>query len=215
MWLLNRTTTKAVDGMTPYEAAFGKKLNLKGLREWGERVWVRVKAGNKLGGRVREGRWLGVDDKSKGVQVYWPDTKTITVERNTYYDNTSACHLEGENTLTINEMSAETQAPNPNPAVPNVPGQNQPEVAEQEERGYHIRKPSQRVLDLLEGCNMWTDKPTNVLVPPGIQLMAEGRANDEVLTDWLDVPDHVEGYAFAAVTGDSEALEPRSLAKAK
>jgi len=42
VWLLNRTTTKAVDGMTPYEAALGKKPDLKGLREFGERVWVRI-----------------------------------------------------------------------------------------------------------------------------------------------------------------------------
>jgi hypothetical protein len=38
-------TTKAVEGMTPFEAAFGKKPNLKGLQEWGERVWVRVRLG--------------------------------------------------------------------------------------------------------------------------------------------------------------------------
>ena len=31
VWLLNRTTTKAVEGMTPYEAAFVKKPNLGGL----------------------------------------------------------------------------------------------------------------------------------------------------------------------------------------
>jgi len=55
VWLLNRMTTKAVEGMTPYEVAFGKKPNLKGLREWGEKVWVRIEGGNKLGGRVREG----------------------------------------------------------------------------------------------------------------------------------------------------------------
>jgi hypothetical protein len=63
---------------------------------------------------------------------------------------------------------------------------------------------------------MWTDEPTNSLVPPGVQLIAEGEANDDELTDWLHViPDHLEGYAFAAVTRDSEALEPRSLAEAK
>ena len=62
---------------------------------------------------------------------------------------------------------------------------------------------------------MWTDEPTNSLVPPGIQLMAERGADDDKLTDWLIVPNHVEGYAFAVITGDSEALEPRSLAEAK
>ena len=29
VWLMNRTSTKAVDGMTPYEAAFGKKPDLQ------------------------------------------------------------------------------------------------------------------------------------------------------------------------------------------
>jgi hypothetical protein len=28
IWLLNHTTTKAVDGKTPYKAALGKKLDL-------------------------------------------------------------------------------------------------------------------------------------------------------------------------------------------
>ena len=67
VWLLNRTMTKAVEGMTPYEAAFGKKPNLKGVCEWGENVYVRVEKGTKLGGHVREGKWLGMDEESKGV----------------------------------------------------------------------------------------------------------------------------------------------------
>ena len=112
VWLLNRTTTKAVEGMTPYEAAFGKKPNLKGLREWGERVWVRIEGGNKLEGRVREGRWLGVDEQSKGVHIYWPDTRTITVKRNTYYNDSSASDLKGEQgqtmKLAMNEMKADS-----------------------------------------------------------------------------------------------------------
>ncbi|CAA7259930.1 unnamed protein product [Cyclocybe aegerita] len=98
VWLLNRTSTKAVDGKTPYEAAFGKKPDLREVREWGEKVWVRIEGGNKLGGRVREGRWMGLDEKSKGVRVYWPDKRTVTVERNVYFDKTasSVSRLEGE-----------------------------------------------------------------------------------------------------------------------
>jgi len=98
VWLLNRTPTKAVKGKTPFEAAFGKKPNLSGVWEWGDKVWVRVEAGNKLGGRVREGRWMEIDEKSKGVRVYWPDKRNVTVERNVYYDQTcsSVSRLEGE-----------------------------------------------------------------------------------------------------------------------
>src|SRR5271155_4400569 len=40
VWLLNRTTTKAVSGMTPYKAAFGKKPDLSDVHEWGDKVWV-------------------------------------------------------------------------------------------------------------------------------------------------------------------------------
>ncbi|CAA7269926.1 unnamed protein product [Cyclocybe aegerita] len=98
VWLLNRTSTKAVDGKTPYEAAFGKKPDLCEVCEWGEKVWVHIEGGNKLGGQVREGRWMGLDEKSKGVRVYWPDKRTVTVERNVYFDKTasSVSRLEGE-----------------------------------------------------------------------------------------------------------------------
>ena len=215
VWLLNRTTTKAVEGMTPYKAAFGKKPNLKGLREWGKKVWVRIKGGNKLGGRVREGQWLGVDEQSKGIRVYWPDTRTITVKRNTYFDNSSASHLEGEQNIKITEINADSHTPNPT-ETQNMPVENRTEVEETEGKGKRIKKPSQRVVDLLEGRGTWTDKPSESLIPPGVQLMAEGGANDDDYIDWLyDVPDHVEGYAIAAVIGESEALEPRSLAEAK
>ena len=47
---MNRTSTKAVDGKTPYEAAFAKKPNLRDVREWEEKVWVRIEGGDKLGG---------------------------------------------------------------------------------------------------------------------------------------------------------------------
>ena len=64
---MNWTRTKAVIRMTPYEATFRKKPDLLDIREWGEKVWVHVKKGTKLGGQVREGRWMGVSDESKGV----------------------------------------------------------------------------------------------------------------------------------------------------
>lgn len=82
VWLMNRTLTRAIDGMTPYEAAFGKKPDLRHVREWGEKVWVCIEGGDKLGGCVKEGRWLGIDEHSKGFRIYWPDKRTVTTERN-------------------------------------------------------------------------------------------------------------------------------------
>ena len=40
-------------------------------------------------------------------------------------------------------------------------------------------------------------------------------ADDDYLEWFDDIPAHVEGYAFAAATRESEALEPLSLAEAK
>ena len=140
VWLMNRTTTKAVSEMTPYEAAFGKKPNLHDVREWGEKVWVRVEAGNKLGGCVKEGRWLGLDDKSNGVRVYWPDRQTVSVERNIYFDKTHASvqRLEGEDWEFIKSQtdlpSKTPVSQSPEPTVPPetipTPDDNPPEDEE-------------------------------------------------------------------------------------
>jgi hypothetical protein len=40
VYLKNRTSTKALDGKTPFEVYFGVKLNLAGLHEFGCKVWV-------------------------------------------------------------------------------------------------------------------------------------------------------------------------------
>jgi len=63
--------------MTPLKAATGKKPDLRGVREWGCRCWVRNESKSKLGGHVDEGVWVGFDDKSKGSQVYWPSLSNV------------------------------------------------------------------------------------------------------------------------------------------
>jgi len=80
IWLMNQMSTKAIEGKTPYEAALGMKPDLSGMCEWGEKCWICIEKGNKLGGHVCKGRWVGVDDESKGYCIYWQDTKTMTVK---------------------------------------------------------------------------------------------------------------------------------------
>ena len=91
-------STKAVDGKMPFEAAFRKKPDLRDVREWGENVWVHTEDGDKLGGCVHKGQWMGIDEQFKGVHIYWPDKRSVTIERNIYFDKStmSASHLEGE-----------------------------------------------------------------------------------------------------------------------
>ena len=77
---MNQTSARAVDSMTLYEAAFGTKLNLKDVCEWGKKIWVRIEGGDKLGGCIHEGKWMGIDEQSKGVCVYWPDKLNVGIE---------------------------------------------------------------------------------------------------------------------------------------
>ena len=73
-------TTRAVEGITLYKAAFGRKPDLKEMHEWGRKVYVQIESEMKLGGRVCEGKWLDIDEESKGMRAYWPDMRNITVE---------------------------------------------------------------------------------------------------------------------------------------
>jgi hypothetical protein len=79
VWIRNRSRTKALDRMTPYEAVYGEKPTLKGVREWGSPCWVTRKT-LKIRERAEEGRWIGFDSSSKGHRIYWPTRRSISVE---------------------------------------------------------------------------------------------------------------------------------------
>jgi hypothetical protein len=200
VWLMNRTSTKAVEGMTPYEAAFGRRPDLSEVRDWGERVWVRVEGGDKLGGRVREGRWMGLDGKSKGVRIYWPDTRTVGIERNVYVDKTgaSASRLEGEEWDGFGETNADApiipqnpsnvsqdpvnpqksapfQAPHDDPTPNNeIPSETDEIPSEPDERPKRTRKPTERIRDLISGKAVSDNRPKlGRKIAAGIQLPTE------------------------------------------
>ena len=212
VWLLNRTTTKAVEGMTPFEAAFGKKPNLKGVREWGEKVYVRVEKGTKLGGRVREGHWLGIDEESKGARIYWPDTRAVSVERNIYFNNPLASRVVEEEEVIVNTDAnlppvPENPAPVINmPAVDSDPVSDAPDTSDAEASAKRIRKPSRKISDLLEGRGSWSSAGRTMLAPGMQQPSPDWTASVEKCAD---------EYAFVAETSNAEALEPRSLKEAQ
>ena len=160
VWLLNRTTTKAVIEKTPFEAAFNKKPNLCEVREWGGKVWVRTEGGSKLGGRVQEGRWLGFDEKSNGICVYWPEKQVVSVEQNVYFNksNASVPRLEGEDewqltkAKTVQAETVQSKQPkdHPIPEAAISPESENPPI-KPDKLPKHIRKPMQHLRDLMEG----------------------------------------------------------------
>ena len=79
VYLENRTAMKALDGKTPYEVFHSSKPNLKGLPEFGARVWVHNTDGSKLDGRAVVGHWVGFDEESSGHWIYFSETRTVSI----------------------------------------------------------------------------------------------------------------------------------------
>ena len=96
-------------------------------------VWICVEKGNKLSGCVHEGHWVGVDDESNECQIYWQDTKTVTVECNIYFNpaSMSVDHIEGEDwefvKTTTDKLTSTPQSCSPTIITPH--GQSEPAKA--------------------------------------------------------------------------------------
>ncbi|KAF8799459.1 hypothetical protein BYT27DRAFT_7008136, partial [Phlegmacium glaucopus] len=206
---------------TPFKAAFGKKPNLREVREWGEKVWVRTEGGDKLGGRVREGRWMGISDESKGIQIYWPDKKTVSTEQNVYYDKTSSSvsRLEGEEwdgfKTKTNEPPAIIKTPDPDANKPPKPKSHSdtkicPKPAQ---------KPMQQVRDILSGKAVASNLPKGPKITPDIQLPAPEESTSTAFEgeedDWMSAINLSEEYSLVAEMSEVEALEPQTLKEVK
>ncbi|PPQ84652.1 hypothetical protein CVT24_006859 [Panaeolus cyanescens] len=86
-WLHNRSFTVSNSNfLTPYEVGTGIKPDLSLLRTWGSFVLVKDFKASKISSLVKPGRYLGPDENSWGIRVYWPSRHTITVEREVFLD---------------------------------------------------------------------------------------------------------------------------------
>jgi transposase InsO family protein len=83
VWLKNRTSTRALGIVTPFERLTKSKPNLAGVPIWGQRVWVHNDSGSKLDARATVARWVGYDaDSTHAHRIYWPEKNSVSVERN-------------------------------------------------------------------------------------------------------------------------------------
>ncbi|CDO69616.1 hypothetical protein BN946_scf184851.g4 [Trametes cinnabarina] len=176
-WLKNQTPTRALKVLTPYEARYGSPPDLWDLHHFGAKVWVRKESAGKLESKAREGRFVGYSQKSKGYQIYWPDKRSITVERNVRFveDEPDSVKVEdvqlegakadrGEQLMSSTSPSPTPQPPSetlpatPPPSEPSPSQTNQDDEEEEsappEEaagRGQRVHKPSKYVRRLQQG----------------------------------------------------------------
>jgi len=53
---------------------------------WGQKVWVHDPNNSKLGGRAKEGGWMGFNTESWASRIYWLDKTKVSIERNVKFD---------------------------------------------------------------------------------------------------------------------------------
>ncbi len=87
-YLQNRAPTRALDGMTPYEAWNNKKPDVSDLREFGCDVWVldETKGLSKLKPRSKKMVFVGFNEGSKSVRYYVPQHRNIKSSRNVAFN---------------------------------------------------------------------------------------------------------------------------------
>jgi hypothetical protein len=152
----------------------GEKPDLSNLHEWGCPVWVHDKSKSKLEGRAREGRWMGFDEQSNGSRIYWPDKRTVTVERSVTFVSPVVVvdGLEGEDEAVPEHMVKLPSTPLELELEPLTVNDTQtatvPEVAPTA-RPQRIRKPTQYVRDLLDGHGSATGFASRPIIPTGLQ----------------------------------------------
>jgi hypothetical protein len=107
-WIRKRVPHKALKNKTPYEVIKKVKPNLTGIQEFGTAAYVKNNAAGKLQPRARVGRFVGYDSESKGYRIYWPDKRTISVERNVVF-NTGDIHMDSDSDVIPGNIFAEEE----------------------------------------------------------------------------------------------------------
>ena len=192
VWLKNWTSTRALDGKTPYEVMHRVKPDLTDLPEWGARVFTLREDRGKLEAKADEGRWVGYSDESKGHRVYWPGKRRVTVERNVAFDEyvlvvPSDVQTEGELTTQNSQGVAQhNYLPAPQallpPAAPRIDppglridpleGFEVPDTPEEQPqgRGHRARKPSAYIRDIADGAGSSTSRANAPMYPKGLPV---------------------------------------------
>ena len=110
VYILNRSPTKSLSGMTPYEAWFGRKPGIKHLRTFGYVAYVK-KVGpgiSKLTDRSTPGVFFGYEPGTKGYRIYDPVKNKLMVTRDVIFDEKKPWNWEGKEDSKVKEAAEKT-----------------------------------------------------------------------------------------------------------
>ena len=110
---MNWTSSKAIEETTPFELVYGKKPDLRVLREWKDKMLVHQAGSNKLGRHAKQGHWIRYDSESNGSLIYFSDTDVIKAKHNFFFVNNGHYRLEEEKIPTGKSQSSLKPAESP------------------------------------------------------------------------------------------------------
>ena len=87
----------------------------KDLKPWGNKVWVKLTKPGKLNSQSREGRFVGHDEESKGYRIYWPENRSLTVERDVVFEP-----FASEDVVVVDELRKPAPPAGTKP-IPSIP----------------------------------------------------------------------------------------------
>jgi hypothetical protein len=229
-YIRNRSPTKALEGMTPYEAWTGVKPDVSHFREFGCDVWVLNQGikGSKLAPKSQKMKFMGFLDGAKAIRFYDPSKRTIRVSRNVTFNeneepseipiitNLPGLTIEGEQeendnsqTPTIQETTPDSKPLEPNPVTPEMEqNQNNPSIPQTIEPSRPRRNVDRdyRKLDnpARQSTKRVIQKPLNVTRPTQSSSAKQKEQNDSMASI---------ATAFISAMQGSEDNDPESLPK--
>jgi Integrase core domain len=89
IWLCNRMTMNYLQLTTPYQVLRNEASDMSHIVPWGVNVWVKINSMGKLDARGRLGWFVGYNDESKAIRIYWPESRSIGIEHNVLFGKNS------------------------------------------------------------------------------------------------------------------------------
>ncbi|KAG8492723.1 hypothetical protein CXB51_010438 [Gossypium anomalum] len=151
VYLLNRLSTNAVKGKTPFEAWFGQKPTVSHLRVFGCLCYALVPAEKrtKLEKRSMPGVFVGYSRVKKGYRIFDPLTKKIIVSRDVKFNEEGYWKWDGTNASLLEEDQ-------------NSPDLQPPEIEAEAEDDYDDApiRGTRTLADIYERCAMTIVEPS-------------------------------------------------------
>ena len=125
-WLQSHTPAHVIDRKTPYKMQHKKKPHLAGIQEFRVTAYIKDLKAGKLDAHTKVGRFVGYDSESKGYRIYWPQKRSITVERNVIFNEGDVTtndniHITAGDAVDKRERDKILQPPSSNANAANAP----------------------------------------------------------------------------------------------